>query len=120
MQDAAGLVIIIVGAGRGVLGEVPEAVARARHDGVVARDRVQQRAAVRAVVVLVRAVDVGRGGLDSFHIAVDGAHLALLRRRLEPRREVVGPGAGRRVGRRGEGDGVGDASLQGAGLRGAA
>lgn len=120
VQDAASHVIVVVGAGTGELGEAPEAVVGAGDDGVGAGDGVQQGAAVGAVAVGVGAGDGGRGGLDVLDVVVDGAHLGLLGGGPEPGGEVVRRRAGGRVGGAGHGDGVGDAGLEGVGLRGGA
>jgi len=120
VEDGAALVVVVVDAARGELGEVPVTVVGAGDDDFGAGDRVQQGAAVAAAAVGVRAGDGGRRRLDVGHALVDTLHLRDHRGRLEPRGEVVGRGAGGGLGIAGQRDGVADARLQGRGLRGAA
>lgn len=117
VQDRTGLVVVIVGALRRELGETIEPVVGAGHDDIGRGHRVKQSRAVRAVAVRVGARDLGRRRLHVLDVVVDGLHLALHRRRLEPRREVIRTRARCGVRVAGHGDGVGDGCLQGRRLR---
>ena len=120
MQNATGLVIVIIRTSSGVLWEVPVAVVWAWHNGVGARDGVEQRASIGAVAVDICAGDFGRRRLDAFDVGVDGADFGFLGGIYEPGSEIVSGGACSCVGVGGERDGICDACLEGTGLRGAA
>ena len=106
VQNAASLVVVVVAALSGKLGEIPEAVVGARDNNVRARNGVEECRTVAAVVVCVCARDLGRGCLHVLDVIVDGLYLGLHRSRLEPGGEVVGSGAGGGVCSTGHGDGV--------------
>lgn len=84
MENATRLVIVVARALRRELGEIPEAVAGARHNDIVRWDGVQQCIAAGAVTVRVDARDLGRRGLHVGHVVVDGPDLGLVGGRDEP------------------------------------
>lgn len=118
MQNASGAVIIIIRARGRVFREIPVPIVGAGHDGIGAGDGVQEGCSIRAVGVLVVAVDLWPGGADADHVVVDGADFGLLRGGggAEPVGEVVGGGVGCGVGCARQGDGVCYGGLEGGGL----
>lgn len=118
MQDTARLIIIIIRAGRSVLREVPVTVTRARHNCIVARYRVEQRAAVGAVAVDVGAVDLRGRSLHPFNVGVDGADFGFLGGGFEPDGEVISRGACCGVCSSRKGDSIRNAGFEGGGLGG--
>lgn len=90
VEDATSSVVVIVGAGAGVLWEFPEAVVWAGDDDVGAWDGVEEGRTIGAVIVLVCAVDLWGGGLNASNTGVDAADFALGRSGDEPGGKVVG------------------------------
>ena len=120
MQDTARLIIIIIRAGRCVLREVPVSIIWAGHNGVVARNRVEQRFAIRAVAVNVGTGDFRGRRLHAFDVGVNGADFGFLRGGLEPDGKIISSSAGCGVRSSSKGDSIGNAGLEGASLGGGA
>jgi hypothetical protein len=120
MQNTARLVIIIVRTSRSILRKVPVSVVRAGYNSIVARDRVEQRAAIGTVAVYIGAVDCWGSGLHPLDVCVDGADFGFLGGGLEPDGEVISGCASSGVCSSGKRDSIRNASFKGACLRGGA
>jgi hypothetical protein len=120
MQNTARLVIIIVRTSRSILRKVPVPVVRAGYNSIVARDRVEQCAAIGTVAVYIGAVDCRGCGLHPLDVRVDGSDFGFLRGGLEPDGEVISGCARSGVCSSGKRDSIRNASFKGACLGGRA
>jgi hypothetical protein len=74
MQDTTRLIIIIIRASRRILWEIPVSIVWAGNDRVGTWNGVKKGAAVGTIAVDICAGDLWGGGLNTFHIVVDGAY----------------------------------------------
>ena len=70
MQDTTSTVIIVIGASRSKFWEAPETIVGTWDNSVGAGDSVEQCGTIGAVGILVVAVDLRAGGLNSGNIVV--------------------------------------------------